>query len=170
MRIRNALLLGLSWASVEASPIDKLWKRFLANAPAETQMVNTTTFVYPQTQSTELFPMGTCKGITLEDATIDQLQGYFDKGVLTSEDVIHCYLDRYFQLNSYVNGIMQINPDAISIAQERDRERAAGIVRSPLHGIPFLVKDNFATKDKMDTTCGSWMLLGSVVPLSLIHI
>jgi amidase len=45
-----------------------------------------------------------------------------------------------------------------------DAERAAGRVRSPLHGIPFLVKDNIATKDQMETTAGSWMLLGSVVP------
>ncbi|CAI4870503.1 AHL_G0006520.mRNA.1.CDS.1 [Saccharomyces cerevisiae] len=137
MRIKNVVLLGLSLASVKASPIERLWKRFLANEPSETQMVNTTTFVYPQTQSVELFPMNMCRGITLEDATIDQLQGYFDKGVLSSEDVVRCYLDRYFQLNSYVNGVLQVNPDAISIAQERDRERAAGVVRSPLHGIPF---------------------------------
>lgn len=164
MRIKDVVLLGLSLTSVEATPVKKIWKRFLASIPSETQTVNTTTFVYPQTQSGELFPMDMCKGITLEDATIDQLQGYFDKGLLTSEDVVRCYLDRYFQLNSYVNGILQVNPDAISIAQERDRERAAGVVRSPLHGIPFLVKDNYATKDKMDTTCGSWMLLGSVVP------
>lgn len=132
MRIKNTLLLGLSLVLVEASPIEKLWKRLLANVPAETQAVNITTFVYPQTQSEELFPMDTCNGITLNDATIDQLQDYFEKGVLTSEDVVRCYLDRYFQVDPYVNGILQINPDAISIAQERDRERAAGVVRKSI--------------------------------------
>ena len=59
---------------------------------------------------------------------------------------------------------MEINPDFMEIAAALDAEREAGRVRSPLHGIPFLVKDNIATKDKMETTAGSWALLGSVVP------
>ena len=59
---------------------------------------------------------------------------------------------------------MELNPDALTIASILDAERAAGRVRGPLHGIPFLVKDNIATKDKMETTAGSWALLGSIVP------
>lgn len=52
----------------------------------------------------------------------------------------------------------------LSIAANMDAERKAGKVRGPLHGIPFTVKDNIATKDNMDTTAGSWALVGSIVP------
>lgn len=60
--------------------------------------------------------------------------------------------------------VLQVNPDVPAIAAERDAERQAGKVRGPLHGIPFTVKDVIATKDKLETTAGSWALLGSIVP------
>lgn len=64
-------------------------------------------------------------------------------------------------LNSAVS---QINPDALKIARALDAQRARGRVRGPLHGIPFLVKESIATKDRLETTAGSWALQGSVVP------
>lgn len=60
--------------------------------------------------------------------------------------------------------VLQVNPDVLPIAASMDAERANGTVRGPLHGIPFAVKDNIATADNMETTAGSWALLGSIVP------
>lgn len=120
----------------------------------------------PQSEAgrSSLFPMPTCQGITLEEATIDQLSGYMRDGALTSVQLLRCYLKRVQQVDGYINSIIELNPDAEEIAAALDAERAAGHVRGPLHGLPFIIKDNIATKDKMDTTCGSWTLLGSIVP------
>lgn len=137
------------------------------NDPASAQvLIDPFPYHYPKEDATPmaLFPMPLCKGITLEEATVDQLQGYMNDGIITAVDIVMCYFARYNQVNGYVNGILQWNPDALEIAQTLDAERAAGRVRGPLHAIPFLVKDNIATKDKMDTTAGSWMLVGSIVP------
>ena len=62
------------------------------------------------------------------------------------------------------SAIIQINPDVFAIASHRDAERKNGTVRGPLYGIPFIVKDNIASKDRMETTAGCWALIGSVVP------
>jgi len=125
------------------------------------------------------FPMPMCRGFTLEEATIDQMQDALNHGNLTSAQLAMCYLKRVYQTDSYIRqvanlvyeqwltsrrAIMEINPDMFDIAEALDLERAQGNVRGPLHGIPFIVKDNIGTKDKMETTAGSWMLLGSVIP------
>ena len=60
--------------------------------------------------------------------------------------------------------MLEVNPDAYKIAAKLDEERKNGKLRGPLHGIPFLLKDNIASEDKMETTAGSYALLGSIVP------
>lgn len=60
--------------------------------------------------------------------------------------------------------VTEINPDALTIAKQLDAERANGTTRGPLHGIPILIKNNIATKDKMNNTAGSWALVGAKVP------
>ncbi|TKX19077.1 hypothetical protein C1H76_8743 [Elsinoe australis] len=62
------------------------------------------------------------------------------------------------------SSVLEVNPDVLAIASSLDLERRQGRIRSNLHGIPFLVKENIASKDKMQTTAGSWALQGSIVP------
>ncbi|KAI9720870.1 MAG: hypothetical protein M1812_002709 [Candelaria pacifica] len=112
----------------------------------------------------KLFPMRECHGVKIEEATIDQLQHSMSIGQLTAQQLASCYVDRITQVDGYVNAVLQLNPDYLQIASQLDSLRKAGTVLSPLHGIPFLVKDNIASKDRMETTAGSYALQGSVVP------
>jgi amidase len=103
----------------------------------------------------------------LEDATIAQLQAAMASGELTSVQLVDFYLRRIERLDQSgptVNSILQINPQALQIARNRDRERRAGNVRGPLHGIPVLLKDNIDTGDRMQTTAGSLALAGAPAP------
>jgi amidase len=106
-------------------------------------------------------------GFRFEEATIAELQAAMAAGSLTSQQLTRAYLRRIRQLDLsgiQLNSVIEVNPDALEIAAELDRERRRGRVRGPLHGIPILVKDNFATRDRMETTAGSLALLGSRVP------
>ncbi|EXB39269.1 Putative amidase [Morus notabilis] len=80
--------------------------------------------------------------------------------------VVEFYLGRIRRLNPVLKGVIKVNPDALYLDDKADHERKvkAPISFSRLHGIPVLVKDNIATKDKMNTTAGSFALLGSDVP------
>jgi amidase len=102
-----------------------------------------------------------------EEATIADLQAAMEKGSLTSHHLVQAYIQRIKLIDLsgvQLNSVIEINPDALRIAQALDRERKRSGPRGPLHGIPILVKDNYATDDTMETTAGSLALLGSRVP------
>jgi amidase len=67
-------------------------------------------------------------------------------------------------VNDTLRAVVEINPDALSIAASLDAEREAGHCRCSLHGLPILLKNNIATDDKMQNTAGSYALLGATVP------
>lgn len=96
--------------------------------------------------------------------TIQQMQQQMAAGELTARALCQAYLERIEQFDSRVNAVIELNPDALQIADKLDEERRAGNVRGPLHGIPILLKDNIATRDQMQTTAGSLALEGSIVP------
>jgi amidase len=111
----------------------------------------------------ETFRVDSLAGHELFEVTIQQLQEHFKKGHFTSVEYVKYCLSRIRALDSYIETVIETNPEAEQIAAALDNERARGSVRGPLHGLPVLVKDNIGTKDKMQTTAGSWALLGSEV-------
>ncbi|HEU4760915.1 MAG TPA: amidase [Gemmatimonadales bacterium] len=99
--------------------------------------------------------------------TIPDFQAAFRSGRYSSLQVCRLYLDRIGAMDRKgpaVNSMIELNPDAESIARQLDSERKAGKVRGPLHGIPIVIKDNIATADRMETTAGSLALVGHKPP------
>lgn len=101
----------------------------------------------------------------LNETTIDELQKKMQSGEYTSHAVTQLYLDRIQQIDKAgpkLNAVIELNPDALTIAAAMDAERKSGKVRGPLHGIPVLIKDNIDTADKMQTTAGALALAGNI--------
>lgn len=100
----------------------------------------------------------------LDEMTITELQAAMSSGKHTSRSLVRKYLDRINDIDRdgpKLASVIELNPDAIEIAEALDRERKAQGTRGPLHGIPILIKDNIDTADKMLTTAGSLALAGS---------
>ncbi|HEX3276524.1 MAG TPA: amidase [Gemmatimonadales bacterium] len=103
----------------------------------------------------------------LEEITLAALQAGLASGRYTSRGVAQQYLDRIAAMDRAgpgLHAILETNPEALDLADQLDRERAAGKTRGPLHGIPVLLKDNIDTHDRMTTTAGSLALEGSIPP------
>lgn len=101
----------------------------------------------------------------LNELTIDELQQKMAAGTYSSEQLTNLYLQRIAAIDKSgptLNSVIELNPDAVTIAQQMDEERKTGKLRGPLHGIPVLIKDNIDTADKMMTTAGSLALAGHV--------
>lgn len=100
----------------------------------------------------------------LNETTIAALQDKMKSGTYTSRSICELYLKRIDELDKKgpkLNAVIELNPDALSIADAMDKERKSGKLRGPLHGIPVLIKDNINTGDKMMTTAGAAALLGN---------
>ena len=101
----------------------------------------------------------------LEEVTVSDLQKSMENGEYTSRKICELYLERIKEIDQADGGlksVLELNPDALSIADNLDKERDAGKVRGPLHGIPIMVKDNIDTADKMMTTAGALALVGNI--------
>jgi amidase len=99
----------------------------------------------------------------LNEATVADLQAKMNAGTLTSEQLTRYYLRRILDLDQNgpgVNAVIELNPDATRIAQQMDDLRRHGKILGPLHGIPVLIKDNIDTGDRMQTSAGSFALVG----------
>ncbi len=100
----------------------------------------------------------------LNEITIDELQQKMKSGEYTSRSITEMYLKRINDIDKNgpaINAVIELNPDALNIADGLDNERKSGKVRGPLHGIPVLIKDNINTADKMMTTAGALALEGN---------
>ncbi|MBX6365008.1 MAG: amidase [Gemmatimonadetes bacterium] len=105
-------------------------------------------------------PNPAARAFELEEATIAQLQEGMRSGRWTARSLTEAYLTRIRELDPKLRAVIETNPDALAIADALDRERKAGKLRGPLHGVPVLVKDNLDTADRMQTTAGSLALVG----------
>ena len=112
-------------------------------------------------------PAANIKPFEFEETTIAELQLGMQGGKYSARSIAEKYLERIEEVDRRgpaINSVIEINPDALAIAEALDKERKAKGARGPLHGIPVLIKDNIDTADRMMTTAGSLALDGSIAP------
>ena len=119
----------------------------------------------PVHQAGQAPPSAVSPPFELEELTLDQLQDGMQRGVWSARTAAEAYLARIDELDARgpaLRAVLEVNPDALAIADELDRERREAGPRGPLHGVPVLLKDNIDTADRMTTTAGSLALVGSI--------
>jgi amidase len=102
--------------------------------------------------------------VWIEELTVADLQKMMGEGAQTARSITEAYLRRIDAIDRRgpeLRSVIEVNPDAVALADALDAERKAGKLRGPLHGIPILVKDNIDSADKMATTAGSLALVGA---------
>jgi amidase len=105
--------------------------------------------------------------VPVEELSATEAAARMSRGELTARDLTAAYLGRIAAIDRdgpALRSVIEVNPDALAIAEERDRERAAGRVRGALHGVPILLKDNIDTGDRMATSAGSMALAAGSAP------
>lgn len=103
----------------------------------------------------------------VHEASVVDLRTAMEDGRCTARQLVNAYFVRIAALDASgptLRSVLVTNPDVFALADALDAERAAGHVRSPLHGIPVLIKDNVGTADRMPTTAGSLALDGVIAP------
>src|SRR5262249_30390606 len=113
----------------------------------------------------EIAGQETLAAFPLEEATVGQLQDWMSAGRYSARQISELYLKRIEEIDRRgptLRSVIEINPDALNIADRLDSERREKGPRGPLHGIPVLIKDNIDTADRMTTTAGSLALEGSI--------
>jgi amidase len=107
------------------------------------------------------------RSFELDEVTVADLQAAMKGGKYTARSVTEKYLERIGDIDKLgpaINSVIELNPDALAIADALDKERRERGPRGPLHGVPVLIKDNIDTADRMMTTAGSLALSGSIAP------
>ncbi|MFY9751831.1 MAG: amidase family protein, partial [Candidatus Acidiferrales bacterium] len=144
------------------SPVSR--RRFLGSTAA----LAATSFTLPALAQPAIAPGASqagpaVKSFDLEEISAADLQEGLRSGKFTARSLVEKYLSRTAEIDKSgpaLNAIIELNPDALSIADSLDAERKSGKTRGPLHGIPVLIKDNIGTADRMSTTAGSLALAG----------
>lgn len=167
--LRNGSLAGLGLSTVNLktpktptgkTPVENIQKTPTGKTPktptGETRQTPTENIQQtPEIAGSAEFP--------LLETTIDELQQKMQAGEYTSQSITKLYLKRIAEIDRKgptLNAVIEINPDALEIAERMDAERKAGRIRGPLHGIPVLIKDNIDSGDRMQTTAGALALEG----------
>jgi amidase len=150
-----------------ASPLSSTRRGFLTSAVLGSAVA----IAYPALSAARELPRTSPpfqpKNFEFEEATFDALQQGMQSGKFTAHSITQAYLDRIAELDQSgpkINSIIEVNSDALAIADALDKERKEKGPRGPLHGIPILVKDNLDTADKMLTTAGSLALVDCPKP------